>query len=98
MALIEFDTEQIAQLASTTLAHQQQWDEIWNGVRNRISATVSSDLDALTGLSLQERSQNYATKTIQYVQLLQARAGATSRIGSIASETNAQMAKVMRGR
>lgn len=97
MALIEFNTEQIEQLASTTLRNQQQWDDIWNGVRYRISATVSSDLDALTGLSLQERSQNYAAKTIQYVQLLQARAGATSRIGSIAAQTNTQMAKVISG-
>ncbi|MEO6957489.1 MAG: hypothetical protein ABI137_12165 [Antricoccus sp.] len=97
MALIEFNTEQIEQLASTTLRNQQQWDDIWNGVRNRISANVSSDLDALTGLSLQERSQNYAAKTIQYVQMLQARAGATSRIGFIAAQTNAQMAKVIGG-
>lgn len=41
MALIEFNTEQIEQLANTTLRNQQQWDDIWNGVRNRISATVS---------------------------------------------------------
>lgn len=97
MTLIEFNTEQISELATTTLRYQQQWDDIWNGVRTRIGATVSSDLDALTGLSLQERSANYAAKTAQYVHLLQARAQATSRIGSIAAQTNVQMAKVIRG-
>jgi len=97
MGLIEFDTNGIADIAAQMIARQQQWDDIWNSVRSRIGATVASDLDALTGLSLEERSAAYAAKTAQYTISLQAQAQATAKIGDIAAETNVAMARVISG-
>ena len=97
MPFIEFDTAGIADLATQTMARQRHWDDIWNSVKSRISATVSTDLDALTGMSLEERSTEYAAKTAQYTMQLQAQAHTTAKIGNIATVTNAAMAKVIRG-
>ena len=38
---LKFETDQIASLSSQTMAHQAQWDEIWNGVKSRLSATAA---------------------------------------------------------
>lgn len=97
MGLIEFDTDGIADIAAQTIARQQQWDDIWNSVRSRIGTTVAEDLDALTGMSLQDRSAAYAAKTAQYTVSLQAQAQATAKIGDIAAETNLAMARVLSG-
>ena len=97
MALIAFDTNGIADIAAQTIARQQQWDDIWNSVKSRIGATVASDLDALTGMSLEERSAAYAAKTAQYTIQLHAQAQATAKIGNIAAETNQAMARVIAG-
>ncbi|PRZ35217.1 hypothetical protein CLV47_12237 [Antricoccus suffuscus] len=97
MGLIAFDTNGIADIAAQTIARQQQWDDIWSSVKSRIGATVAGDLDALTGMSLEERSAAYAAKTAQYTIQLQAQAQATAKIGSIAAETNQAMARVIAG-
>lgn len=97
MGLIAFDTNGIADIAAQTIARRQQWDDIWYSVKSRIGATVANDLDAVTGMSLEERSAAYAVKTAQYTIQLQVQAQATAKIGSIAAETNQAMARVIAG-
>lgn len=92
---LEFDTAQIADLASTTTDHQNQWDQIWNQVRAQLAGTVDDALDAYTGSSLDERSAAYHARTQSYTAALSAQAQATSTVGQIATETNAAMARAI---
>lgn len=97
MTLIKFDTDQITAIASSTLAHQGQWDAIWEGVRTKLTGVVSEALDVATGMSLEERSARYHQKTSIYSQQLMARATATSQVGMVAQQTNAAMVKALTG-
>jgi len=94
---IEFRTEEIAQIAQATQGHQADWDRIWNDVKTRLTATVSEALDALTGSSLEDRSQEYARKTEQYTAQLMSQMTAVRNVGDIAVDTNQQMTRVIRG-
>lgn len=97
MTLIKFDTEQISAIASATLAHQGEWDAIWQDVKTKLSGVVSDALDAATGMSLEERSARYSQKTSMYTQQLMSRAAATSQVASIAEQTNIAMVKTLTG-
>ncbi|WP_106848893.1 hypothetical protein [Blastococcus sp. Marseille-P5729] len=97
MSVIAFNTEQIADIAAATQAHQGEWDAIWNGVQNKLGGVVSDALDALTGSSLQERTFSYQQKTAVYTQQLMARAQATSNIATIAEQTGYSMVKTLSG-
>lgn len=94
---IEFNTEQIAQIATATRGHQSDWDAVWEGVRGKLSATVSEALDALTGSSLQDRTNEYHRKTEQYTAQLNSQQVAVGKVGDIATETNRNMSNVIRG-
>lgn len=93
--ILEFNTDQIADLAAKTVGQQDQWDSIWTDVKSAIGRTISTALDSYTGGSLEERSTNYHHKTQLYTEQLQSQAIATARVGSIAAETNVAMAKTV---
>ncbi|MFD9888498.1 hypothetical protein ACFWY9_04110 [Amycolatopsis sp. NPDC059027] len=93
---IEFRVEDIHQIATSTRAHQAEWDNIWNTVKTRLSGVVSQALDAATGSSLEERSAEYHRKTQVYNQQLQAQQHAVGRVGDIAEETNVSMQNTIR--
>src|SRR5688572_11709920 len=97
MSYIEFKNEEIARIAQATQGSQQEWDRVWEGVRGKLSATVSEALDALTGSSLDERSNQYHQKTQQYTAQLQSQMAAVRNVGQIAIDTNQQMSRVIRG-
>ncbi|RSM79369.1 hypothetical protein DMH04_31960 [Kibdelosporangium aridum] len=97
MTYIEFKNEDIARIAQATQGSQQEWDRVWEGVRSKLSATVSEALDALTGSSLEERSSQYHQKTQQYTGQLQSQMNAVRNVGNIAVDTNQQMSRVIRG-
>lgn len=97
MSIMEFNTDDITHIAAATRGHQQQWDDIWNGVRSKLSATVASALDSTTGGSLDQRTQEYHRKTTQYTEQLNGQHTAVTRVGNIATDTNDQMAKTIRG-
>jgi hypothetical protein len=95
--LIEFQTGPIADIGRQTLNQQQQWDSIWESTRARISATAAEALDVATGSSLQQRSDEYHRKSVLYTQNVGQQGQAVNQIGTIASETNAQMVSTIRG-
>ena len=94
---IQFNTDQIATLASQTMAHQKQWDDIWNGVMKHLSNTAAEALSQEPGGSLSERTQAYHRKTQQYTANVQRQGQAVGRVGDTAVQTNSQMTKVIRG-
>jgi hypothetical protein len=94
---IEFNTDEIARVAQATQGSQADWDRIWDGVKTKLSRTVSEALDALTGSSLEERSAQYHQKTVQYTSQLQNQMKAVQNIGNIATDTNQQMSRVISG-
>jgi len=94
---LKFDTEQIAAIGKATLGHQQQWDDIWNRVRSRLSATASEALSQEPGGSLEARTAQYHRRTQQYNEQLQTQAGAVHRVGTTADAYNQQMTRVIAG-
>lgn len=94
---LKFDTEQISSLAKATQSHQAQWDEIWNGVKTRLSATAAEALSQEPGGSLQHRTEEYHRKTQIYNEQLQAQAGAVHKVGNTATEYNQKMTQVIGG-
>ena len=94
---IEFRTEDISQIAQVTLNSQSQWDQIWEGVRSRLSGVVSEALDALTGASLDDRTQRYHQRTQLYTADLTGQHNAVRNVGDIATDTNQQMTRVIAG-
>jgi hypothetical protein len=94
---LKFDTEQIAAISKATQGHQQQWDEIWNKVKTRLSATAAEALSAEPGGSLEDRTQAYHRKTQQYNEQLQLQAGAVGKVGDTASTYNQKMTQVIAG-
>ena len=94
---IKFDTDQIATLSSQTLSHQQQWNDIWEGVMKRLSSTAAEALSEEPGGSLQTRTQAYHRKTQEYTQSVQRQGQAVGRVGDTATHTNSQMTKVISG-
>jgi hypothetical protein len=94
---IEFKNESIGDIAAITNTQQGQWDEIWNGVRTRLSGLVSDALDALTGSSLDDRSAQYHQKSQQYSSDMNLQHVAMNNIRSISEETNNNMARVIAG-
>lgn len=95
--LIEFRTGEISNIGSQTLSQQGEWDAVWERCRSRISATASEALDTHTGSSLEERNQEYHRKSALYSQNVGQQGQAVNRIGTIATETNASMARTIRG-
>jgi hypothetical protein len=95
--LIEFRTGEITTIGSQTLGQQSEWDAIWERCRSRISATASEALDNATGSSLAERSAEYHRRSAMYSQNVGAQGQAVNQIGSIATETNANMVRAIRG-
>lgn len=94
---LEFNTDEIGRIATATQGHQSQWDSIWEGVRSKLGNTVSEALDALTGSSLDERTQRYHQRTQQYTAQLQSQMTAVRNVGNIATDTNQQMSRVISG-
>jgi hypothetical protein len=94
---LKFDTEQIASIARATQGHQSQWDEIWNGVKSRLSATAAEALSQEPGGSLEQRTQEYHRKTQQYNEQLQVQAGAVGKVGDTATDYNHKMTQVIAG-
>jgi hypothetical protein len=92
---IEFNTEDIARVASATKGHEAEWNRIWEGVRSKLSGVVSEALDAATGASLDERTAEYHRKTTQYTADLQAQQNAVTNIGNIAVDTNRNMIRTV---
>jgi hypothetical protein len=95
--LIEFKTGPIGDIGSQTLNQSAVWDGIWESTKARISATAAEALDAATGSSLEERSQEYHRKSVLYGQNVQQQGTAVNQIGTIATETNARMVSTIRG-
>jgi hypothetical protein len=94
---LKFDTEQIASISKATQSHQTQWDEIWNGVKSRLSATAAEALSAEPGGSLEQRTQEYHRKTQQYNEQLMVQAGAVGKVGTTATDYNQKMTQVIAG-
>jgi hypothetical protein len=94
---LKFDTDQIASIAKATQSHQAQWDEIWNGVKSRLSATAAEALSQEPGGSLEQRTQEYHRKTQQYNEQLQLQAGAVGKVGDTATDYNHKMTQVIAG-
>ncbi len=94
---IEFKNEDIDNIAQITMSSQSDWDQVWEGVRTRLSGVVSEALDALTGSSLEDRSARYHQRTQQYTGDLQSQHAAVRNVGTISADTNVQMARVIHG-
>lgn len=94
---LKFDTEQIASIAHATQGHQAQWDEIWNTVRSRLSATAAEALSQEPGGSLDARTAEYHRKTTQYTDQLMTQAGAVGKVGHTATDYNQRMTKTIAG-
>lgn len=94
---LKFDTEQIAAIAKATQSHQAQWDEIWNGVKSRLSATAAEALSQEPGGSLEQRTMEYHRKTQIYNEQLQTQAGAVAKVGNTATDYNQRMTQVIAG-
>lgn len=94
---LKFDTDQIAAIAKATQGHQAQWDEIWNGVKSRLSATAAEALSAEPGGSLEQRTMAYHRKTQEYNEQLMTQAGAVGKVGDTATEYNQKMTQVIAG-
>lgn len=95
--VLKFDTEQIGSLAKATMSHQSQWDEIWTGVKNRLSATAAEALSQEPGGSLEQRTQEYHRKTQRYNEQLQVQASAVHKVGNTATDYNHKMTQVVAG-
>jgi len=95
--LIEFQTGGIDAIANQTMNQQQQWDDVWNRCRSRISSTASEALDNATGSSLEERNQEYHRRSAQYSQNVGQQGKAVQQISNIATDTNQNMVKTIRG-
>jgi hypothetical protein len=95
---LKFATDDIASIAKATMGHQAQWDEIWNGVKSRLSATAAEALSQEPGGSLEHRTQEYHRKTQQYNEQLQLQAGAVGKVGDTATDYNQRMTQVIAGR
>jgi hypothetical protein len=95
--LIEFRTSEIGTIGATTLSQQGEWDAVWERCRTKISATAAEALDQYTGSSLQERNMEYHRKSALYSQNVLQQGQAVNQIGAIATETNANMARTIRG-
>lgn len=94
---LKFDTEQIAAISKATQGHQAQWDEIWSGVKARLSATAAEALSQEPGGSLEQRTQEYHRKTQQYNDQLLQQAGAVGKVGNTATDYNHKMTQVIAG-
>lgn len=94
---LKFDTEQIAAIAKATQGHQAQWDEIWNGVKSRLSSTAAEALSQEPGGSLEQRTMEYHRKTQQYTEQLMTQSTAVGKVGSTATEYNNKMTSVIAG-
>ena len=94
---LKFDTEQIASIASQTQAHQAQWDEIWNGVKNRLSATAANALSQEPGGCAEHRTMEYHRKTQQYNEQLMSQSHAVGKVGSTATDYNQRMTRTIAG-
>ncbi|SHG12557.1 hypothetical protein SAMN05443575_1440 [Jatrophihabitans endophyticus] len=94
---LKFDTEQIASIAKATQSHQAQWDEIWNGVKARLSATAAEALSQEPGGSLEHRTQEYHRKTQQYNEQLLAQSHAVTKVGGTAEDYNGRMTRTIAG-
>lgn len=95
--LIEFRTGEIDTIGTQTLGQQSEWDGIWERCRSQISAAAAEALDAATGTSLEERSQEYHRKSAMYSQNVGQQGQAVNQISAIATETNANMVRTIRG-
>jgi hypothetical protein len=95
--LIEFRTGEIDTIGTQTLGQQSEWDGIWERCRSQISAAAAEALDAATGTSLEERSQEYHRKSALYSQNVGQQGQAVNQISAIATETNANMVRTIRG-
>lgn len=95
--LIEFLTNDIADIGTRTVNQQQQWDQIWENTRQRLAATAADALDGATGATLQERNDEYHRRSALYTQNLQQQGNVVNQIGSIATDTNARMVQTIRG-
>jgi hypothetical protein len=95
--LIEFRTGEIDTIGTQTLGQQSEWDGIWERCRSQISAAAAEALDAQTGTSLEERSQEYHRKSALYSQNVGQQGQAVNQISAIATETNANMVRTIRG-
>jgi hypothetical protein len=94
---LKFDTDQIASIARATQSHQAQWDEIWNGVKSRLSSTAAEALSQEPGGSLEQRTMEYHRKTQQYNEQLMAQSSAVNRVGNTATDYNQKMTQVIAG-
>jgi hypothetical protein len=94
---IEFKTANITEIGSATLNQQSAWDGIWERCKAKIGAAASEALDQQTGLSLEERSLQYHQRSAMYSSDVGAQGQAVNQIGSIATETNANMVRAIRG-
>ena len=94
---LKFSTDDIASIASATQGHQAQWDEIWNGVKSRLSATAAEALSQEPGGSLETRTHEYHRKTQQYNEQLLLQAGAVRKVGDTATDYNQKMTQVIAG-
>lgn len=94
---IEFNTEEMANIAAATKSHEAEWDRIWSEVKQRLTATVSAALDARTGSSLEERSAEYHRNTQLYTAQLNAQHLAVHKSGTVATETNLHMRNTIAG-
>lgn len=95
--VMKFDTEQIAAISKSTLGHQAQWDEIWNSVKSRLSATAANALSQEPGGSLQARTAEYHRKTQTYTEQLMNQSGAVGKVGNTATDYNQKMTSVIAG-
>lgn len=95
--LIEFLTNDIADIGTQTLNQQQLWDQIWENTRQRLTLTAADALDNLTGSTLQQRNDEYHRKSALYTGNLQQQGQVVNQIGSIATDTNARMVQTIRG-
>jgi len=94
---LKFDTNQITEIARATQTHQAQWDEIWNGVKSRLSAAAAQALSQEPGGSLEHRTMDYHRKTQRYNEQLQLQAGAVGKVGDTATDYNHKMTQVIAG-
>ena len=71
--------------------------DLGDAARAKIGATVSEALDQQTGLSLQDRSVEYHKRSAMYSSDVGAQGQAVNQISGIATETNANMVRAIRG-
>lgn len=94
---IEFKTQDITDIGTATTGHRTVWDQIWEDLKKKIGTTVSTALDQATGMSLEERSVQYYMRSAQFSGDVGAQAQAVHQISNIATETNQNMVRAIRG-